>query len=52
MTKDELLKLFEENGIVFQIIMDHGDGVHVSILNMMRKRKSHKPQATSSYFFF
>ena len=31
MTKDELLKLFEENGFVFQIIMDHGDGVHVHI---------------------
>jgi hypothetical protein len=31
MTKDELLEFFEENGIVFQIIMDHGDGVHVHI---------------------
>ena len=31
MTKEELLKLFDENGIVFQIIMDHGDGVHVHI---------------------
>ena len=31
MTKEELLKLFDENGIVFKVIMDHGDGIHVYI---------------------
>ena len=31
MTKDELLELFEENEIDFNIIMYHGDGFHVHI---------------------